>query len=169
MMVTMKNKFRKFINDEQIYEEKFIKLNNQNKKLEKKIINLEKNIEDLNKNVVKYLNNVNYNPINNDCCPFCGSKQFNIEKEYSINYLMERWKQQYHFVPFSPCYVDKILERRVCSSCGLNYYNYFIPDTEEFYSILSGLHKIYSENKWDYDIAIDIIKEYRPQNLLDIG
>ena len=150
-------------------QKKLNKLKAQNKKLKEKINHHENEIEYLNRIALRHLTNVNYNPIENNCCPYCGSKKYNIKTEYSINFLMECWRQQFNFVPFSPCYVDKILERRICCECGLNYYNYFIPDTEEFYSILSELYPIYEENKWDYNIAIKLIEEHHPKSLLDIG
>lgn len=158
-----------FKNKYLMYENELNKIKSENKRLQNQLSNQESYNKKLSENVIRYLTDVNFNPIENDCCPFCGSKKYTVEKEYSINYLMERWKQEYHFVPFAPCYVDRILERRVCSVCGLIYYNYRIPDTEEFYSILSELHEIYSKNKWDYDVAMDIVKEYRPKSLLDIG
>ena len=117
----------------------------------------------------EYLNNTNQTPIIVDKCPLCGSTHYIIAKEYSIKSLIERWTKQYSFVPFADCYKDKILERRICTNCGMNFYNYTIPDTAEFYEKLGKLHNLYAKNKWDYDEAVKIVKKYKPQSLMDIG
>ena len=107
--------------------------------------------------------------INIEYCPLCGSKHYIIAKDYSINSLIERWIKQYSFVPFAKCYENKVLERRVCTNCGIHYYNFEIPDTSEFYKKLSTLHNLYSKDKWDYDEALKIVEKYEPKSLLDIG
>ena len=118
---------------------------------------------------VDYLSQTNDTPITIERCPLCESKQYIIAKDYSIQSLIERWTKQYSFVPFADCYKDKILERRICTNCGMNFYNYTIPDTAEFYEKLGKLHNLYAKNKWDYDEAVKIVKKYKPQSLMDIG
>ena len=51
----------------------------------------------------------------------------------------------------------------------MNYYNYTIPDTAEFYQILGTLHDLYAKNKWDYTEAAQIVQKYKPKSLMDIG
>ena len=60
-------------------QKKLNKLKAQNKKLKEKINHHENEIEYLNRIALRHLTNVNYNPIENNCCPYCGSKKFNIE------------------------------------------------------------------------------------------
>lgn len=118
---------------------------------------------------IDYLNNTIEEPITIDKCPLCGSERYISAKDYEINKLIERWIKQYSFVPFPDCYKDKILERKICTNCGINYYNYTIPDTAEFYEKLGTLHNLYAKNKWDYDEAIKIIQKYKPNSVMDIG
>lgn len=108
-------------------------------------------------------------PIKVEYCPLCGSTHYITVQKYSIQSLIDRWINQYAFVPFADCYKDKRLERRICTTCGMNFYNYTIPDTAEFYKKLGTLHNLYAENKWDYDEACKIIQKYKPQSLIDIG
>ena len=118
---------------------------------------------------IRYLSNLNNKPIVIEHCPLCGSKHYIVAKDYSINSLIERWIKQYSFVPFAKCYENKILERRVCLNCHMNYYNFEVPDTAEFYNKLGTLHNLYSKDKWDYDEALKIVEEYKPKSLMDIG
>ena len=108
-------------------------------------------------------------PIRNMSCPLCGSTHYIILQEYPINTLIDRWNTRYSYNPFPEEYFGKILERRVCRDCGMHFYNYWVPDTKDFYKKLSGLHTLYSKNKWDYDEAIAIVQKYKPNSLLDIG
>ena len=116
-----------------------------------------------------YLQNRNHEIIIRQTCPLCDSEHFLLKNTYDINLLIERWKGKYAFIPIADCYKDKVLERRVCKNCGLNYYNYFLPDTNEFYQKLITLQSIYATNKFDYDEAINIVQQFRPETLLDIG
>ena len=118
---------------------------------------------------IEYLATTNTKPIINKHCPLCGSVKYTKSKVYSINSLIDRWIKQYSFVPFPDCYRNKLLERRVCINCGMNYYNYCIPDTAEFYKKLGNHHNLYSTDKWDYDEAIKIVQKYKPKSLMDIG
>lgn len=118
---------------------------------------------------IKYLKQYNETPIERNECPLCNNKKYILKNEYSIDELIKKWCEKYSFNPFSACYEGKILERRVCTKCGTNYYNYFVPDTEEFYEELTELHPIYSKNKWDYDKALIIVQKYSPNSILDIG
>lgn len=118
---------------------------------------------------IEYLKNLPDTADERSQCPFCSNARYVVKNEYEINSLIERWKNQYAFVPFSDCYKGKTLQRRICLNCGTNYYNYFLPDTEEFYEKLTSLHPIYSKNKWDYDEALEIVLKYKPKSLLDVG
>ena len=118
---------------------------------------------------ISFLSNLNNKPIVKDHCPLCMSKHYIVAKNYSINSLIERWIKQYSFVPFSKCYENKVLERRICLNCHMNYYNFEVPDTAEFYNKLGTLHNLYSKDKWDYDEALKIVEEYKPKSLMDIG
>lgn len=119
---------------------------------------------------ITFLNNTNIEPIYVSRCPLCGEEHYYFIKEYDINNLIQKWENQFSLNPISNCYRDKILQRRECSKCGLQYYNYGIPDTKEMYSHLYSMHKTYySKNKWEYDIALQFVKKYNPQAVMDIG
>ena len=102
-------------------------------------------------------------------CPMCHSNSFKVINTYKINSLVKQWEKEYNFFPIAKCYYGKILEKRICNRCGTHYYNYRLPDTAEFYEILTDLHPIYRKEKWEYSQAEGIITEYKPLTLLDIG
>ena len=118
---------------------------------------------------IDYLSNKKDEVIIRHKCPLCGETKYVLKEEYEINKLIKDWKNKYAFIPIGDNYKDNLLERRVCKNCGIHYYNYLIPDTNEFYQRLTNLHPIYSKNKWDYNEALGIVQKYKPSRLLDIG
>lgn len=103
-------------------------------------------------------------------CPFCKSSHFHPIREFNINSLVEKYKDVYKIDPIGSVYKDKILYKYHCDDCGLEFYNYYIPDSSVFYEKLleSGRYR-YPKYKWEYDKAIDIIKKYNCKKVLDIG
>ncbi len=109
------------------------------------------------------------NPVNIEQCPLCGNKQYYNLNTYEINDLIAKWKKEKGMAPIAACYKDKILERRECTICNLQYYNYRLPDVARFYEVLCQKIAIYHKEKWEYDEALKIVKKYKPQSILDIG
>ena len=109
-------------------------------------------------------------PIDIKECPFCGSKEYFLLKEFSINSLKERWEKEFNIIPYDECYENKSLEKRECKNCHLQYYNYKIPDLPELYEhIYLSLAEPYTRYKWEYERSIELIKQFNPDSVLDIG
>jgi 2-polyprenyl-3-methyl-5-hydroxy-6-metoxy-1,4-benzoquinol methylase len=102
-------------------------------------------------------------------CPLCKSNDYEKIKDININDLIEMWKLRRGFNPISEIYNNEILERRKCKNCGLYYYNYHLPDSEQLYEKLETIKGYYPAYRPTYKIALDIIKEIKPKNLLEIG
>lgn len=109
-------------------------------------------------------------PVKNLECPFCKSIKFYPVREFQLKTLIEKYIDIYKIDPIGDCYKDKLLYKYHCSECGLEFYNYQIPDTSLFYEKLleSGQYK-YPKYKWEYSKAIDVINENNSKRVLDIG
>lgn len=108
--------------------------------------------------------------IENTCCPFCQSTDYYVSREFKIADLIIKYKNIYKIDPIGSVYSDKILYKYHCNHCGLEFYNYKIPDTSLFYEKLleSGRYN-YPKYKWEYNKAIEVIKKYNCKRVLDIG
>lgn len=102
-------------------------------------------------------------------CPLCKSSDYEKIRDININDLTEMWKSHRGFNPISKVYSNDILERRRCKNCGLYYYNYHLPDSELLYKRLEKVEGYYADYRPTYKIALEIIKNIKPKNLLEIG
>lgn len=109
-------------------------------------------------------------PVEISVCPFCKSTKFYPIREFQLKTLIEKYIDIYKIDPIGSCYKGETLYKYHCSECGLEFYNYYIPDTSLFYEKLleSGNYK-YPKYKWEYSKAVDVIQEYNCKRVLDIG
>lgn len=64
---------------------------------------------------------------------------------------------------------DAELQKRLCVECGLiSFYPSIIGDAA-FYSQLSTDAAYYPDSKWEFDKAIEVISQYKPASILEIG
>lgn len=103
------------------------------------------------------------------CCPLCGSNDYKDVRAIDLNELMETWITKRGFNPIDDCYKNELLKKRVCTNCGLYYYNYHLPDFEELYKNLEKVPGYYPTFRPTYEIARNIIEEIKPQSILEIG
>lgn len=104
-------------------------------------------------------------------CPFCKSKHYYQIRDFSINYMINTYKERYHIDPIGESiYKDKTLTKLHCLECGLEFYNYAIPDSSLLYEkLLESKKYFYPKYKWEYNQAIETIKKYNIKKVLDIG
>ncbi|MFA6920225.1 MAG: class I SAM-dependent methyltransferase [Gallionella sp.] len=101
-------------------------------------------------------------------CPLCSSESSAILKTFQLSDLAKLWKKNIGFNPFVKT-THAALEKRLCVNCGLvHFYPQIIGDAT-FYSELSTTEGYYPDNKWEFDKAIDIISQYKPASILEIG
>ena len=102
-------------------------------------------------------------------CPLCKKKEYVVVGKFDINQVIHYWVDKYGFNPISDIYKNEILEKRYCENCGLFFYNYHIPDSDEMYGEMSQRSNYYPRFRDEYGMATEIIEELRPNSLFEIG
>lgn len=101
-------------------------------------------------------------------CPLCKSSRSFLLRNYDVMHLREMWKVSFGFDPFKPDF-DLTLSKRQCAECHIIYFSPECFGDAEFYSKLSHEPFYYEENKWEFDVALQLITELRPSTLLEVG
>ena len=107
--------------------------------------------------------------INLNCCPLCEHEKYFTLMEYDVNQIIVEWERLLSINPVADVYKNEILQKHKCLNCGMIYFNYRFPDTQELYETLALHNWYYPEYKWDYEIALNLLKEFKPDSLLEIG
>ena len=102
-------------------------------------------------------------------CPLCGDGHYVVVGQFQIDALIDQWVARYEFNPIADVYRGKILEKRRCRECGLCFYNYHLPDSDELYERLSATGKYYPSFRSEYGIVTEIIEKSGAAALLEIG
>lgn len=102
-------------------------------------------------------------------CPLCGKNEYVVIGKFPIDMIIEYWVNNYRFNPIADVYRGEVLEKRYCENCGLYYYNYHLPDSEQMYNELSNRSNYYPLFREEYGVATEIIENLRPKSLLEIG
>jgi 2-polyprenyl-3-methyl-5-hydroxy-6-metoxy-1,4-benzoquinol methylase len=102
-------------------------------------------------------------------CPLCANKKFAVLRRFGFDALARIWKQKVGFNPFPKTEDGAELKKLMCMECGLIYYSPQIIGDSSFYSRLSKFDWYYPRDKWDFDTAIDLIKEHKPDSVLEVG
>ncbi|MFA5747962.1 MAG: class I SAM-dependent methyltransferase [Candidatus Absconditabacterales bacterium] len=103
----------------------------------------------------------------NECCPLCNSKKYFMLERINVSKIIKEYSSKIkvrHF--FGEL---KEIKRLECIDCGLIFFDYIIEGDSEYYAKISAGDKYYSTQKWDFNKALDLIKKYRPDSLLEIG
>ena len=83
--------------------------------------------------------------------------------------MKKNWKQRFGFDPLPAEYNDRHIDKIRCNSCSLIYFEPSIFDDADFYARLSKKPWYYEQNKWEYDVATDIVAQLQPNSILEIG
>ena len=103
------------------------------------------------------------------CCPLCGSDCYTVVGMILFKSLTDKWIKKTGFNPIPDIYKDDILEKRVCSYCGLCFYNYELQDGDWLYDRLGKSINYYPNFQWEHGVASSMILELKPKNVLEIG
>jgi len=102
-------------------------------------------------------------------CPLCNSSKYFHIKDYKILELSYLWKFHYKFNPFENEKETQIISKFICHNCELLFYYPKIKWGGNFYKNLSKNNWYYEDNKWEFEIARNIIKKNQRNSLLEIG
>jgi SAM-dependent methyltransferase len=107
-------------------------------------------------------------------CHFCGSSDSLTIKATSRDKLLAEYKQMYG-LSFPPSilesnFVFDIVITYKCKKCGTRSYHPNIIGNSLFYDYLSNnLQWYYSKNRWEFQIAAEILDKEKPQLFLEVG
>jgi len=102
-------------------------------------------------------------------CTLCGEEKFITVRCDKIADLSILWKQQYNFDPFEGFGPGTVLKKLACIGCGLIYFDPGFFGDSEFYARLSRYDWYYEAEKWEFDRAVELVKQVRPRSILEIG
>lgn len=103
-------------------------------------------------------------------CPLCGcSKHFTLNS-FIINDLQDKWVENFKIDPFKDIASQTEIKKLQCLECQIIYYSPMICANNTLYEHMSAKFDWYYEkNKWEFDVALESILKYKPDNLLEFG
>ena len=102
-------------------------------------------------------------------CPLCNANNSINVRRTSLTSLKRDWIRSFGFDPFPIEFPTDHVDKKRCTSCGLEFFDPTFYGDAKFYSQLSKNAWYYEENKWEYDVAAAFVAQYQPRNLLEIG
>jgi len=102
-------------------------------------------------------------------CPLCSTKENLIAKRTSLSDLRANWLKSFGFDPFPNDYSDGHVDKKKCAVCHLEFFDPPLYGDADFYARISKNSWYYEQNKWEFDIAADIVSRLKPKDLLEIG
>ena len=85
-------------------------------------------------------------------CPLCGCPEFLTVGKLPIDAMIENWVKRCAFNPIADDYRHLYLEKRRCQKCGLYFYNYHLPDSEDLYEQIMAKIPYYSQYRWEFGL-----------------
>lgn len=92
-----------------------------------------------------------------------------MARRFSLSELRRAWLASFGFDPFPQEFSTDYLDKRKCASCHLEYFYPPFYGDANFYARLSKNTWYYEQNKWEFDVASEIVLRMKPDDLLEIG
>jgi 2-polyprenyl-3-methyl-5-hydroxy-6-metoxy-1,4-benzoquinol methylase len=102
-------------------------------------------------------------------CPLCGGGRNFLLKQYVVSELSVFWEKSFGFDPFDSNNSPDVFEKRKCANCALSFYFPEFYGDKDFYARLSKYPWYYEADKWEFDVALDLICKFKPKTLLEFG
>ena len=102
-------------------------------------------------------------------CPCCGHERHLTLQKFSVAELARLWTVHFGFDPFVGWTGGEVLFQFRCVQCSLVFHSPEIYGDDAFYARLSQHDWYYESEKWEFDVALDLIRRYRPTSLLEVG
>jgi 2-polyprenyl-3-methyl-5-hydroxy-6-metoxy-1,4-benzoquinol methylase len=102
-------------------------------------------------------------------CPLCDTQKNITVRRYELSDLRRHWNQSFGFDPFPNDFRCKYINKKQCSACKLIYFDPSYFGDGHFYSTISKNLWYYEENKWEYDVAAEIVSQLSAGSVLEIG
>ncbi len=101
-------------------------------------------------------------------CPLCGCSGIIVLRTFQVDDLREMWVNTFSFDPFGG-FNHKSISKKQCVDCDLIYFDPPLYGDSEFYEKLSKFSWYYENDKWEFDVAAQLVTETRPNSFLEIG
>jgi SAM-dependent methyltransferase len=102
-------------------------------------------------------------------CPLCDSKRSVIVRRTSVLELKNDWISSFGFDPCPSDLIVKEFDKKRCISCHLEFFDPPLYGDAAFYAKISKHPWYYEKNKWEFDVAAEVVSKLMPKNLLEIG
>lgn len=102
-------------------------------------------------------------------CPLCNTKKSLITKRTSLSEMKVYWLSSFGFDPFPSAFAHEHMDKMRCATCHLEYYYPPFYGDAGFYERLSKYPWYYEQDKWEFDIAAEIVSQLGQGDLLEIG
>ena len=101
-------------------------------------------------------------------CPLCKNDKSVQLKTYNVAELSSLWEKMFSFNPLAEL-EEKRLQKMQCLSCKIIYFNPAFYGDGDFYKKLSKYPWYYEDNKWEFEKALNILMDIKPNSLLEVG
>lgn len=102
-------------------------------------------------------------------CPLCNAKESLITKRTPLSELRGHWLSTFGFDPFPKDFSNSHIDKKKCPSCHLEYFDPPYYGNADFYARISKDSWYYEQDKWEFDVAAEIVLRLMPEDLLEIG
>src|SRR3989339_1329812 len=102
-------------------------------------------------------------------CPLCSNTKSIAVRQYGIPELRGAWLSSFGIDPYPDLLGDKKITKKRCMTCQLQYFEPAIYGDADFYSKLSQYPWYYEDDKWEYDVATEVVARIEPSSLLEVG
>lgn len=90
-------------------------------------------------------------------------------RRFALSDLSALWRKHFGFDAFGSWKGEEFVEQRRCVQCSLVFHTPEMYGDDSLYSRLSKHDWYYESEKWEFDVAVDLVSKYRPKSLLEIG
>jgi SAM-dependent methyltransferase len=92
-----------------------------------------------------------------------------VLRQFSIAEVAAIWRRKVGFSPFSSSDESRDLKKLLCMQCGLLHFTPQLVGDPALYKNLSRFDWYYPKNKWEFDFAIRLLKQHKPDSVLEVG
>ncbi len=103
-------------------------------------------------------------------CPLCGCSKYFTLNHYDIEELKDKWLKFFDVDPFNTDISYTEIRKLQCLECQIIYYNPMVCANNTLYEYMSSTYDWYYEkDKWEFDVALESVLNYKPNTLLEFG
>lgn len=102
-------------------------------------------------------------------CPLCNTKKSMVIRRSPVIELKSLWLSAFGFDPFPSDFAVAHIDKMRCASCHLEYFHPSYHGEADFYEKISKQPWYYEQEKWEFDVAAELVSKLGAGGLLEIG